>query len=275
MTQKKTRVLFVDDEQMLRDMWSAILSAEEFEVTTCATVAEALSRITSEKFDALVADLNIGEAGDGFTIVSAMRRVQPQAVTLILTGYPAFQAALRAIHEQVDDFLVKPAEPKSVAEVIRRNLLRQRKHAPVLTERLNQVIAKHREDILESWYKAVESHPEISKIVLPREERIDDLPQVLDGLVRPMDDWERVKAGRRSAAYRHGEKRRQQGYTTEMVLEETRILHRVIADCIQQNLLQVDISNVIPDFVEVHDRIQRMLQLSLDAFLRDGVKTAV
>ncbi|HTS07887.1 MAG TPA: response regulator [Candidatus Eisenbacteria bacterium] len=270
----KTRVLFVDDEQMLRDMWSAILSGEGFEVTTCATVSEALSRITSEKFDALVADLNIGEAGDGFTIVSAMRRVQPQAVTLILTGYPAFQAALRAIHEQVDDFLVKPAEPKSVAEVIRQNLLRQRKHAPVLTERLNHVIEKHREDILESWYKAVESHPEIRKIPLPREERIDDLPRVLDGLVRPMDDWEKVRAGRRSAAYRHGEKRRQQGYTSDLLLEETRILHRVIADCMQQNLLQIDISNVIPDLVEVHDRIQRTLQLSLDAFLRAGVKTA-
>ena len=270
----KIRVLFVDDEKMLRDMWSAILSVEGFEVITVATVAEALSRITSEKFHALVADLNIGEPGDGFTIVSAMRRVQPEAVTLILTGYPAFQAALRAIHEQVDDFLVKPAEPKSVAEVIRQNLLRQRKHLPVLTERLNQVIAKHREDIIESWYNAVEKHPEMSNIPLPREERIDDLPQVLDGLVRPINDREKVEAKQRSAAYKHGDKRRQQGYTTEMLLEETRILHRVIADCMQQHLLQIDISYVIPDLVEVHDRMQRTLQLSLKAFLRDGVKTA-
>jgi DNA-binding response OmpR family regulator len=270
----KTRVLFVDDEQMLRDMWSAILSVEGFEVTTAATVPAALSRITSEKFDALVADLNIGEPGDGFTIVSAMRRVQPQAVTLILTGYPAFQAALRAIHEQVDDFLVKPAEPKSVAEVIRRNLLQRRKHAPVLTERLNQVIAKFREEIIEKWYNAAEIHPEIRKVSLSRVERIDDLPQVMEGLVRPMGAGGEVDPRLQSGAYKHGDKRKQQGYTTEMLLEETRILHRVIADCMQQNLLQIDISNLIPDLVEVHDRIQKSLQLSLEAFLRDGMKGA-
>ena len=270
----KTRVLFVDDEQMLRDMWSAILSVEGFEVTSAATVPAALSRITSEKFDALVADLNIGEPGDGFTIVSAMRRVQPQAVTLILTGYPAFQAALRAIHEQVDDFLVKPAEPKSVAEVIRRNLLQRRKPTPVLTERLNQVIAKFREEIIEKWYNAVESHPEIRKVSLSRVERIDDLPQVMDGLVRPMGAAGEVDPRLKSGAYKHGDKRKQQGYTTEMLLEETRILHRVIADCMQQNLLQIDISNLIPELVEVHDRIQKSLQLSLEAFLRDGMKGA-
>jgi DNA-binding response OmpR family regulator len=271
---EKIRVLFVDDEQMLRDMWSAILSAEGFEVSTAGTVPDALSRITSEKFHALIADLNIGEAGDGFTIVSAMKRVQPHAVTLILTGYPAFQAALRAIHEQVDDFLVKPAEPKNVAEVIRQNLLRQRKHAPVLTERLNQVVAKHRDEIVDKWYNEVERHPEISKISLPREERIDDLPVVLDGLVRPLEGKATVTGRQRSGAYEHGDKRRQQGYTARLLVEETRILHQVIADCMQQNLLNIDISHLIPDLVEIHDRMNATLQLSLEAFLQEGVKSA-
>jgi len=268
----KIRLLFVDDEQMLRDLWSAILSAEGFQVTTLATVPEALSKITSEKFDVLIADLNIGEPGDGFTIVSAMRRVQPEAVTLILTGYPAFQAALRAIHEQVDDFLVKPAEPKSVAETIRRHLLRQKKPTAVLTARLNNVIARNRDSILNSWYEAVENHPEISKIALPREERIDDLPQVLDELVRPSALNKETTAQHRSASHEHGEKRRQQGYTTKLLLEETRILHRVISDCVQKNLLHIDISNLILDLLEVHDRMETLLQYSLETFLVDGNK---
>jgi DNA-binding NtrC family response regulator len=57
---------------------------------------------------------------------SALRRVQPDAVTVILTSYPAFQAALRAIHEQVDDFLTKPAEPanliKTRTDFVQKNL---------------------------------------------------------------------------------------------------------------------------------------------------------
>ncbi len=268
------RLLFVDDEQMLRDMWSAVLSAEGFEVTTAATVSEALSRITAQKFDVLISDLNIGEPGDGFTVVSAMRRVQPQVVTLILTGYPAFQAALRAIHEQVDDFLVKPAEPKAVAELIRSNLSRQRKAGAILTERLNRVIERNRDGILEAWYEAVERDPEISRIRLSRDERIDHLPQVLDELVRPLDNDRKVKVAGRSAAHEHGDKRRKQRYTLGMLLEETRILHRVIANCMQKNLMQIDISNLIPDLIEVYDRMQAMLQHSLETFLQDGVRTA-
>lgn len=268
------RVLFVDDEQMLRDMWSAILSAEGFDITTVATVAEALSQITSEKFDVLIADLNIGEPGDGFTIVSAMRRVQPEAVTMILTGYPAFQAALRAIHEQVDDFLVKPAEPKNVAETIRRNLCQRRKPGAILTDRLNRVIERNRDGIVQAWYEAVERDPEISKIRLSRDERIDHLPQLLDELVRPLDSEKKTKSGSRSAAHEHGDKRRKQRYTLGMLLEETRILHRVVANCMQKNLMQIDISNLIPDLIEVHDRMQAMLQHSLETFLQDGVRTA-
>ncbi len=271
---EKTRVLFVDDEAALRDMWSAILDVEGFEVTTAASVSEALALVTSEAFDVLIADLNIGEPGDGFTIVSAMRRLQPEAVTLILTGYPAFQAALRAIHEQVDDFLIKPTEPSTVIELIRRHLAVQRKRRHILTDRLNTVIARNRQGIIEAWYVAVESHPEIQAIPLSREDRVDDLPEVLDELVRPMDPDMLARPRSHSAAAEHGEKRRQQGYSVPMLLEETRILHRVIADCMQKNLLAIDVSNLIPDLIEIHDRMHRMLQYSLEAFLQEAKRAA-
>ena len=93
------RVLFVDDEPALRIVWPAILAGEGFQVSVASTVPEALKLITSEKYDVLLADLNIGQPGDGFTVTSAMRRVQPDVLTIILTGYPAFQAALRAMSQ--------------------------------------------------------------------------------------------------------------------------------------------------------------------------------
>jgi len=84
------RILFVDDEEAIRITLSAVLSKHGYQVDVAATVGEALSRITSDRFDVLIADLNVGQPGDGFTVVSAMRRTQPDCVTFILTGYPAF-----------------------------------------------------------------------------------------------------------------------------------------------------------------------------------------
>ena len=51
-----------------------------------------------------------------------------------------------------------------------------------------------------------------------------------------------------------------------MLLEETRILHHVVSDCAQKNLLTIDLSHVLPDLVQVDDRPQRMLRYSLATF---------
>src|ERR1043166_3921351 len=104
------RILFVDDERSIRLTLPKILESHGYEVAVAATVGEALAAVSSQKFQVLIADLNIGEPGDGFTVVSAMRRTQPECVNFILTGYPAFETALQAIRSQVDDYLVKPTE---------------------------------------------------------------------------------------------------------------------------------------------------------------------
>jgi YesN/AraC family two-component response regulator len=89
-------------------------------VTGAATVPEGLALIAAEKYEILILDLNIGQPGDGFTVVSAMRRTQPEAITIILTGYPAFESALRAIREQVDDFITKPADMEELLTNLRQ-----------------------------------------------------------------------------------------------------------------------------------------------------------
>lgn len=261
------RLLFVDDDLSILKLWFEILTAEGFEVRTASTVAEALTLVTSEKYDVLIADLNIGEPSDGFTVVSAMRRVQPHAATLILTGYPGFQAALRGIQEQVDDFLTKPADIQRVLDSIRRNLLRREGWKPVHTKRLPQVIAEHRREILDAGYEEVEKHPEISPLHLSRQDGLDHFPELMDELVQAVSVEASTSNEAYSSARKHGSQRRKHRYTLGMLLEETRILHHVVTDFAQKNLLMIDLSHVLPDLVQVDDRLQRMLRYSLETFL--------
>src|SRR5256886_9308656 len=103
-------ILFVDDEDSIRLTLPPLLQSYGFDVTSAATVAEALGLITRHKFDVLISDLNIGHPGDGFTVVSVMRSHQPHAFRFILTAYPAFESALEAIREEVDAYFAKPPE---------------------------------------------------------------------------------------------------------------------------------------------------------------------
>ena len=123
----RDRVLFVDDEPNIRLTLPSVLEGHGFEVTTAASVTAALKEIQTSRFDVLLSDLNIGEEGDGFRIVSAMRSAQPRCVNVILTGYPALESAVQALRSQVDDYLVKPADVDTIIRVLRERLASRRR----------------------------------------------------------------------------------------------------------------------------------------------------
>ena len=116
------RLLFVDDEEGIRSTLPTILERRGFDVRVAATVPEALSEIRTHEFDVLLSDLNIGEDGDGFSVIRAMRKAHPKCVAILLTGYPAFETAVQAIEDGVDGYLVKPADINSLVSTIERKL---------------------------------------------------------------------------------------------------------------------------------------------------------
>ena len=93
------------------------------------SVPEAVAEIENHKFDVLLSDINISKEGDGFDVVHAMRKVNPKCVTILLTGYPALQTAVQALHDQVDDYVVKPADIDLLVTTIQRKLLMRRAKA--------------------------------------------------------------------------------------------------------------------------------------------------
>src|SRR5207302_11206979 len=103
-TEQGNRFLFVDDEPSIRLTLLPILQERGFQVQTAASVSEALTAIKAHKFDVLLSDINIDRESDGFTVVHAMREANPDCVTVLLTGYPAFETAVRSIRAEVDDY---------------------------------------------------------------------------------------------------------------------------------------------------------------------------
>jgi len=271
MAETRPRLLFVDDEPSIRLTLSMYLEDQGFSVAAAATVPEALGLITQENFDVLIADLNVGQAGDGFTVVSAMRRTQPRAVTFILTGYPAFETALEAIRLQVDDYITKPTDTETLAAKIRAKLAEPKREHYVNRKRLSQVVEENIPEITESWLDAVRADPMLGAINIGDEARTDHIPRVLEVTLR-ISNGDKIGDFDTHAARDHGIMRRKQGYTVPLLIRETRLLHDVIANCMQQNLLAVEISHLIPDMLIIHQTIQKLLEESVIAFLQGPTK---
>lgn len=263
---RKTKVLFVDDEPTIRLTLPQILELHEFEVKAAANVQEALKLIQNETFDVLLSDLNIGAPSDGFTVVSAMRRLQPDAVTIILTGYPAFESALQAIREQVDDYIAKPADVHDLVSTIKNRLMRRTKHVLEPKRRIATIITFNLGPIMEKYAS------KFRKTVMPKNMQLNDdevknnLPAVLKQLVQDLESFEGVAAATRAAAQTHGRRRYGQGFDQKVLIDEVRELRAVIFRTIQQNILSVDVSYLLADMIRVSENLDVLLKEALDAF---------
>jgi DNA-binding NtrC family response regulator len=138
------RVLLAEDNDAVRDMLQQALERDGFEVVTASSVSEALGRIAAQPFDVLLSDLHMPHAGDGFTVVSAMRHTHPHAVTLVLSGYPALDEAMSAILLQADEVLAKPIKLSTLRDTIRKRLANPEEHARMTTKSVASILDRPR-----------------------------------------------------------------------------------------------------------------------------------
>jgi len=263
------KILFVDDEETIRLTLPPVLQSYGFSVTCAATVSEALDVIRQQSFDVLISDLNIGHPGDGFTVISAMRSAQPDAVRFVLTGYPAFESALEAIHEEVDDYLIKPTETEALVEKIRSKLAKRSPAPGILRQRLTQVIRENRESITEHWLQAAKHDPEIAAIPITDSVRKYGVPLLLDVVTDVVHGREITAEDRKSYA-RHGARRHKQSYTVPLLVRETRLLQSSVADCVQNNFDSIEINHLIPDMLHFFGTVEVLLEFSIRAFIQQS-----
>ena len=262
----KTRLLFVDDEQSIRLTLPAILEQQGFEVSVAASVPEALETINHSQFEVLLTDLNIGSPADGFILVSAMRRIQPSAATFILTGYPDFQTALEAIRKQVDDYFTKPADIPTLVSTLRQKVHRPRSGEPPC-KRVWTVILEKSDEILKRWLAEVSADSRLISLPMSESERIDGFPRLLNHLAKAIETGKtEVPPEVLSGAAAHGRDRFRQGYTIALLVTETRILNRVIVTVLQEDLLSMNLSTLIPEALKTSEYLETLLEESIRAF---------
>jgi ActR/RegA family two-component response regulator len=268
------RLLFVDDEYGLRLTFPPILEMHGYEVRTAATVSEALSEITTHPFDVLISDLNIGEPGDGFTVVSAMRRTQPDCLNFILTGFPAFESALLAIQRQVDDYLVKPAKVEELVALIQKKMQERLPRHPNPLMRLSTLLREKGNGIVEKSLSKMKSHPALSAIGMSDQERVSHVPMLVAEIANQLDssapDESTDRTNELSRAY--GLQRLSAGYEISMLVTDTTLLENAVFDIVREHLLLLDTSNLVLDLKHFGCGLQVHLEQSVQAYWNQTVQ---
>ncbi|OHC81883.1 MAG: DNA-binding response regulator [Rhodospirillales bacterium RIFCSPLOWO2_12_FULL_67_15] len=119
-------VLVVDDDARLRELIRRYLSGNGFAVTAAADATEARACLKSFAFDVLVLDRMMpGE--DGLALARALRADRPPPI-LMLTAMGEAEERIAGLEAGVDDYLVKPFEPREL--LLRLNAILRRLAQP-------------------------------------------------------------------------------------------------------------------------------------------------
>ena len=227
----------------------------------------------------LITALHMPDPGDGFTVVTAMRHSQPNALTLLVGGYPDVQSAMAAILLEADEIIVKPFEIGRLAELVREKVLTRKPVARPEKERVSVILQRCIASVVEQWLARAKQSKELNHVLLSDAERTGHLPKLVEDLVlrlrKPGGTMKDSDAVFSDAAIAHGKLRYLQGYTPAMLVHESRILQVTLFGTLQSNLSFLDFSLLLPDVMTIADEVDAQLTQSMDSYMTAMRKSPV
>ena len=121
---KGESILVVDDEEVMRDVLTTLLTQAGYQVTLAENGVEGLALARKAGFDAAIVDVMLPELG-GLEVLEELKRADPDLVVLMITAYASVETAITAMKKGAFDYVTKPFKHEEVLHIL-RNALKQR-----------------------------------------------------------------------------------------------------------------------------------------------------
>jgi DNA-binding NtrC family response regulator len=116
-----TVIHVIDDEPIIHDVLSQLLTSEGYEVEISASGEEALEKSSVREYDLFLLDL-LMPGMDGIEVLRTLRRIRPEAVVIIITAYASVESAIEAMKIGAFDYVQKPFKHEELLLTIGRAL---------------------------------------------------------------------------------------------------------------------------------------------------------
>ncbi|MFH1758564.1 MAG: sigma-54 dependent transcriptional regulator, partial [Pseudomonadota bacterium] len=115
----KFQILIVDDEKVQREMLAGFLVKQGYGAMTAEDGPRALEKFKSGTFDLMLTDYRM-PAMEGIQLLKEIKRLNPEAVVVIMTAYGTVGTAVTAMKEGAYDYLTKPIDLDELLLLIQR-----------------------------------------------------------------------------------------------------------------------------------------------------------
>lgn len=193
----KALILVIDDEEAMRDSCTQILVKYGFRVETAPDGQTGLEKAASLKPDLALVDLKMPGIS-GFDVLDKIKEIDPEIISIVITGYATVESAVEAMKKGAYDFLPKPFTPEELRIIIRRALERRelareaeklKREKKLLEENFITLVSHQLRSPLvaiQQYFETIlggyagEISPEIKEMMLRAKERIKALLQLIN-----------------------------------------------------------------------------------------------
>lgn len=114
---EKMKALVIDDEQVVLDSVSRILTDENYEVDVTLSGREGIDWAIKENYDVVLTDIRMPDIG-GMRVLRDVKRAKPSLPVVMITGYASIESSVQAMKMGAADYLEKPFTPDQLLKAV-------------------------------------------------------------------------------------------------------------------------------------------------------------
>jgi CheY-like chemotaxis protein len=121
----EARILCVDDEEVILDIFRKILVLDGYSVDTVETGQEALGLIQTHNYDFVFTDLKMPEMS-GTDVAKSVKHLRPDIDVVIITGFATVESAVECMKHGAMDYIEKPFTEDELRVFAKHALIKRR-----------------------------------------------------------------------------------------------------------------------------------------------------
>src|SRR4030066_38747 len=146
----KSKILIIDDEEVVSDSCTLILEGSDYTVRTAEDGASGLKLVNELQPDLVFIDLKMPGI-QGIEVLERITATNPTIVSIVITGYATVTSAVEAMKKGAYDFLPKPFTPDEFRLITKRGLERRKLM-------LETIALRKEKEMLRENFAAIVSH---------------------------------------------------------------------------------------------------------------------
>ena len=136
---ERDRILVIDDDEGIREVFSTILRESGYEVDTAQNATEAIEKSRLNLYHLALVDIRLPDM-EGTKLLEQLVDTTPKMKKIIVTGYPSLNNSVESLNKGADGYIMKPVDAATLISMVEKHLNERRQEEHYAEEKVGEFI---------------------------------------------------------------------------------------------------------------------------------------